>query len=114
MGFVIHFSAMKDRGLYTRAWEAVQCLDSGADPLWKRIVTAMGVFKGVLLTGLPDGERQLLEEQMLQVNKVLTRYNLKTFEDYSQISLDDLDDIAMALRRLESDLRELGRNKAAD
>lgn len=68
--------------------------------MWQRIHQALIVWKGFSFSGLPSKLRQEIEERFVAINAIFARYQIKSEEDYRQMSLDDLDAIATELRKV--------------
>jgi hypothetical protein len=60
---------------------------------WRRAVDLGTTLNGLTLTGLPDRIRKNLDHQLAQMNPILGKYTINTFEDYRQISEEDQEQI---------------------
>lgn len=86
---------------FTKCWtDAVACFRDVDQPQWKRVTNGMMCFKGLPLDQLPPKLGRRLDSSFLKINKVLARYDLKTWEDYQKISSVDLDRLEAIIRNL--------------
>lgn len=61
----------------------------GEGESWRRAVDLGTTLNGLTLSGLPDGIRKKLDRQLAQMNPILEKYTIDTFDDYRQISEED-------------------------
>jgi len=66
---------------------------------WKRAAQGLEAFSGVTISDLDEPYAELVETELVQVNHVLSRYDLETSGDYA--SIDDAD-IAKILGHIET------------
>ena len=59
----------------------------------QRATSALKSFSGLELTGLSVDIRSTLESHLVDVNRVLSNYDLETLDDYVNIADDDLSEI---------------------
>jgi hypothetical protein len=59
-------------------------------PLWKRLKESIYAYSGLNLTPLPATLRKQVEKTFLQVDHILSKYDIQDFDDYQKISPDDL------------------------
>ena len=69
-------------------------------PMWKRVSEALAVWKGLEMGPLPPKLRKHIKARIAAINDILTRYPIKSAEDYSLIPPDDLSAIATELRKI--------------
>ncbi len=82
------FQAFED--LVDRWTHARIRLDATDAPQWKRTHEAMMYFKGLKLTPLPRRWRGRVEKAFAQVNQVLAKYPIETWDDMQKVSAEDL------------------------
>ncbi len=70
--------------------KAFECLHESRHPHWKRIQNAMYCFKGMPLDHLPPKLDRRLDRAFVGINAVVSRYPIKTWDDFQMISPDDL------------------------
>ena len=92
--------------LLRRAREAKSTVDNESIPRWRRVTQALQAFAGLELTGLPVGRRRLLETNLVTINQILARYDLKTMEDWELMNETDLRRILDILDILVSQIVE--------
>ena len=76
---------------FSRRWmDALGCFCKTDLPQWKRTQNAMTCFKGLPLDHLPRKLRRQIDACFVHINHVLAGYKLQTWEDYAQVSAEDL------------------------
>jgi hypothetical protein len=73
--------------------KATDCFCAADQPQWKRTTEALLCFKGLPLDHLPPKFRRRIESCFLKVNHILAGYALQTFEDYQNVTSEDLSQI---------------------
>ncbi len=89
------YKEMMDRWL-----DACLTLDKPDKPLWKRTVEALTCFKGLDITHLPTRWRKRLDRKLAQINRIVARYPIETWDDYQKISAEDLARIELLVKNL--------------
>jgi len=59
-------------------------------PLWKRTQNGLIAFKGLDMTHLPPRLDKAVDLRFGALNKILAHYDIKTWDDYQNISDEDL------------------------
>ena len=62
-------------------------------PLWQRVYRVPGAYNGIELSGLRSRHRNKMMGVLQEINLILQRYELETFEDYQEMAEQDLCDI---------------------
>ena len=75
-------------------------------PKWRRATEALQALSGLELSALPVDVSSRLETNLVGVNQVMARYDLKAVEDYEQISDQDLQEILDKLGTLASTIHQ--------
>jgi iron uptake system EfeUOB component EfeO/EfeM len=92
--------AVEDFGM--RWADALVCFSKTDLPQWKRTQNAMLCFKGLPLNHLPRKLRRQIDACFLGINHVLADYTLQTWEDYQQVSAEDLTKIQHLIENIPS------------
>jgi hypothetical protein len=90
--------------LVRRAKEVKSIVSDGSLPKSRRVPQALQALGGLTLTGLPIDERSTLEANLVNVNRILARYQLETFEAYDQMKDTDLQQVLDILAALASQI----------
>lgn len=85
---------MADKNVY-RQWRAMtikaqQLAVDGSLPLWQRAYRVPGAYNGIELSGLLPRHRNKIMGVLQEINPILQRYELETFEDYQKMAEQDL------------------------
>ena len=64
--------------------------DDPAIPLWKKAHLVGCAYQDVQLDGLKSKHRRRLFSGLAELNQILARYPIETFEDYQVIAEEDL------------------------
>jgi hypothetical protein len=88
---------MADNNVY-RQWRVmtVSARQLAADdslPLWQKAYRVPGAYNGIELSGLLSRHRSKILSVLKQINLILQRYELETFDDYQKITEQDLQEI---------------------
>lgn len=88
---------MADKSVY-RQWRAMtisarQLAADDAMPLWQKAYRVPGAYNGIELSGLQARHRSRVLSVLTQINLILQRYELETFDDYQKIAEQDLQEI---------------------
>ena len=85
----------------SKCWtNACVCLAGTGQPQWLRVQNALRSFKGLPLDHLPKKLDRRVDLTFRRVNAVLANYTIKTWDDYQNISPDDLKKIETLIRTL--------------
>jgi len=71
-------------------------------PQWKRTQKAMLCFKGLPLDHLPRKHQRQIDSCFVRINQILDGYSIQTWEDYEQISAEDLTTIEKLIGNIPS------------
>jgi len=86
--------------LALRVKRCTRHLTDSSLPKYKRVVRGLKVFQGLELTILDARIKTELEQSLLQVNQILHPYQFERYEDYRQISEDDLKQVLQIKMRM--------------
>jgi hypothetical protein len=73
---------------------------SGNDPMKDKIIKAFQEFSGLEITQLDPNVKEKLNACLIKLNSILLQYNIKTFEDYNQITKVHLDKMIETLKKI--------------
>jgi hypothetical protein len=73
-----------------RAEEVRAVCDDPTVPLWKKAHLVGCAYQDVQLDGLKSKHRRRLFSGLAEINQILARYPIETFEDYQVIAEEDL------------------------
>ena len=69
---------------------AMRMFRASDDPLWRRTWDGMSCFAKLPLAHLPRTLQKDIDRRFLRINKITSKYPIKTEEDYRHISVEDL------------------------
>jgi hypothetical protein len=84
----------------TRLARTLECFKVVDKPKWKSTQDGMLCLKELSPDKLPRKIERRLNECLVGINKVLTKYPIKTWDDYQMISDEDLTSIQQLFRNL--------------
>jgi hypothetical protein len=88
---------------FSQRWlEALGCFCKSDTPQWKRTQNAMMCFKGLPLDHMPRKLQRQIDSCFARINDVLAGYTLQTWDDYQQISAEDLTRIEKLIENIPS------------
>ena len=70
--------------------KAMGAFSEADDPLWKCTQNGLMAFKGLDMTHLPSRLGEAVDTRFGAVNRILSQYDLKSWDDYQKISDADL------------------------
>ena len=73
-----------------RSRKAAAIIEDWELPMWKRLHLSLQAYQGMELSCLPGKVRKELEGNLLEINQVIAKYDIETFEDYEKIPANDL------------------------
>lgn len=85
--------------------KALQAFEDTNSPLWKRTQNGLMAFKGLDMTNLSPRLGKAVDTHFGSVNRILSQYDLKTWDDYQKISDDDLLNIQSLVKGFVRDQR---------
>lgn len=83
-----------------RVEEVKSIVDNDANPKWRRVTQALGALAGLELSQVPLDLRKSLETTFVAINRILGTYQLKSFDDYEQMTDSDAEQILAILNGL--------------
>lgn len=85
---------------YASAQEVERIAKDRAIPLWQKARLVGAAYTTVALEGLRSKHRHKIFNRIVQVNAILQRYNLDSFEDYQHMDEADLREIVSLFRSM--------------
>jgi hypothetical protein len=82
---------------------AMRAFGDTTAPLWQRTQNGLMAFKGLDMTHLPPRLGEAVDTHFGSVNRILSQYDLKTWDDYKKISNEDLLNIHSLVERFAQD-----------
>jgi hypothetical protein len=79
---------------------------SGIEPRKDKIIKASQELSGLEITQLGPSVKKKLNTYLIKLNSILSQYNIKAFDDYSQISDSHLDKMIDTLKKVCSILKK--------
>ena len=86
--------------LSSRYSDAIGWFCSKDTAQWKRTQKAMLCFKGLPLDNLPGRLRRQIDSCFGRINRITARYSIRDWDDYEQISAEDLSRIEQLITNL--------------
>ena len=88
-----------------RLTKTLQYFEVIDQPKWKSTQDGMRYFAGVLPDKLPSKVDRSIKSALVEINKVLEKYPITTWEDYQMIADEDLAHIQQQFRNLTKHCR---------
>lgn len=85
-GPVVNLAVVREFGETAARIREVCFQEYAPENAWRQPIDLGETIKGLTLTGLPTRIYKGLEREMLQLNAILKKYGIETFEDYRRIA----------------------------
>lgn len=72
-----------------------------------KVMKSLGQFSGLVLSDLSHPIRDKLESELLRVNHIVIKYNIKNNDDFTKMNKKDLKSIIEILHRLCYGLKQM-------
>jgi len=83
-----------------RTLEANEILSNKQLEIWEKAHMAAGAYAGLTLSGLRSKHRHRFLNRIVQLNHILAKYRLDSFDDYQHIDSSDLRQMIAIIRTL--------------
>jgi hypothetical protein len=88
-----------------RLTNTIQHFKATDRPKWQSTQDGMIYFAGPCSDALPRKVERSIDASLVEINRVLEKYPIKTWEDYQMITSEDLDHIQQQFRNLTKHCR---------
>jgi len=86
-------AAVREFGLRTIRLRVICASEYPPGETWRRAVELGQTLNGLTLTGLPETLRRKMDRQLARINPILEQYTIETWEDYAQLTGEELEEI---------------------
>jgi len=92
---------------HERARKAALALGDETLLPWQRIEPSLSALSGLELSALPSHIREWLDRELVRINVLFAKYDVKTHDDYQRMSQDDIQDVLAGAAKVCAILRNV-------
>ncbi|MDT9216854.1 MAG: hypothetical protein P5697_26105, partial [Limnospira sp. PMC 1256.20] len=84
---------VREFGLRTIRLRVICQMEYEPEEKWRQAVELGKALNGLTLTGLPATMRRKMDRHLGQINPILEQYTIESWEDYAQLTGEELEEI---------------------